>query len=411
MRRNTMIFLGVLAVPLAFAVASATAQKAPASPGDGAGREEGAAQQSPYASWKNGVPTDPNFFPIAVWLQSPAVAPKYRAAGFNVYVGLWKGPTEEQLAALKKHGMRVICAQNAVGLQHRDDPTIIGWMHGDEPDNAQSLGRGKGYGPPILPTKIIEDYHKLKKADPTRPILLNLGQGVAWDRYIGRGTRTNHPEDYPEYLKGCDLASFDIYPACHEHREIAGKLWYVADGVSRLRKWSEDRKPVWNCIECTHISNPKAKATPQQVKAEVWMSLIRGSRGLIYFVHQFKPKFIEAGLFADAEMLAKVTAINQQIQDLAPVLNSPVLRAGVAVESSAREVPIEATSRRHQGAVYVFAVAMRDGKALARFTVPGLKGRAKVEVLNEKRTLEMRDGEFRDAFGPWDVHLYKISVE
>jgi hypothetical protein len=49
-------------------------------------------------------------------------------------------------------------------------------MHGDEPDNAQSLGRG--YGPPIPPAKIIADYHKLKKAAPSRPVLLNLGQGV-----------------------------------------------------------------------------------------------------------------------------------------------------------------------------------------------------------------------------------------
>jgi hypothetical protein len=307
--------------------------------------------------------------------------------------------------------MRVICAQNAVGLAHRDDPTIVGWMHGDEPDNAQSLGRGKGYGPPILPAKIVEDYKRLRKADPSRPILLNLGQGVAWDKWIGRGTRTNHPEDYPEYVKGCDIASFDIYPACHEHRDVAGKLWLVADGVSRLRKWSDDRKLVWNCIECTHISNPDAKATPHQVRAEVWMSLVRGSRGLIYFVHQFKPKFIEAGLLADEAMLAGVTRTNKQIQRLAPVLNSAALSDGVAVKSSSAEVPVEATARRHGGAVYVFAVGMRDGKTTATFTVAGVKGRAKVEVIDEGRTLEASDGVFRDAFEPWDVHLYKIKAE
>jgi hypothetical protein len=34
------------------------------------------------------------------------------------------------------------------------------------------------------------------------------------------------------------------------------------------------------------------------------MSLIRGSRGLIYFVHQFKPTFREAALLDDPEMLA-----------------------------------------------------------------------------------------------------------
>lgn len=366
--------------------------------------------RGPYAAWKNGPPADADFFPIAVWLQAPANAARYKAAGFNLYVGLWKGPTDQQLDELKKHGLRVICSQNDVGLRRRDDPTIVGWMHGDEPDNAQSLGAGKGYGPPIPPARVVEDYRKVRTADPTRPVLLNLGQGVAWDRWKGRGVRTNHPEDYPEYVRGCDIVSFDIYPACHSSREVAGKLWFVADGVSRLRKWSEDRQIVWNCIECTHIGNPDARATPRQVKAEVWMSLVRGSRGLIYFVHQFKPKFIEAGLFADAEMLARVTEVNRQIHRLAPVLNSPTASAGVAVESTP-DVPVEALVKRHGGAVYVFAVAMRDGKATPRFRIPGMQGRATAEVIDEGRSLEVRDGVFRDTFEPWDVHSYRIRAD
>jgi hypothetical protein len=43
------------------------------------------------------------------------------------------GPTEQQLASLKKSGMKVICEQNEVALKNLDDPIIIGWMHGDEP--------------------------------------------------------------------------------------------------------------------------------------------------------------------------------------------------------------------------------------------------------------------------------------
>jgi hypothetical protein len=367
--------------------------------------------KGPYLAWKNGVPANADFFPIAVWLQSPAAAGTYKAAGFNLYVGLWRGPTEQQLAELKRQGMRVICPQNQVGLKHKDDPTIVGWMHGDEPDNAQSLGKGKGYGPPIAPGKIIEDYRKLKQADSSRPILLNLGQGVAWDNYKGRGVRTNHPEDYAEYMNGCDLVSFDIYPACHENREVAGKLWFVADGVRRLREWSGDRKVVWNCIECTHIDNPDAKASPQQVKAEVWMSLVRGSRGLIYFVHQFKPKFNEAGLLADGEMLAKVTEINQQIQSLAPVLNRPSVPKGVVVENSSEEMPVEAMTKRDGGAIYVFAVGMRAGTATATFKLAGTPGHAKAEVLGEGRTLEVSDGIFRDRFERWQVHLYKVTTK
>src|SRR5262245_27072321 len=204
----------------------------------------------PTAATFTGPFADPNFFPLAVWLQNPANAERYKAAGINTYVGLWRGPTDEQLAQLKASGMYVICSQNATGLAHKDDPTIVAWMHGDEPDNAQGIRDQKGYGPPILPETIVEGYKKRKEADPTRPVLLNLGQGVAWDNYIGRGVRRNHPEDYPQYIQGCDIASFDIYPACHEHPDIAGKLWYVADGVTRLKKWAGEGRRVWNCIEC-----------------------------------------------------------------------------------------------------------------------------------------------------------------
>ena len=367
-----------------------------------------AADQAPAV--KTGKLADPNFFPLAVWLQSPANAAKYKAAGINTYVGLWRGPTAEQLAELKKQGMLVVCSQNAAGREHLDDATILAWMHGDEPDNAQRVRGQKGYGPPIEPAKIVADYERLKAADPSRPVFLNLGQGVAWDNYIGRGVRRNHPEDYAQYVKGCDIASFDIYPACHDNPEVAGKLWFVADGVSRLKKWAGDSRLVWNCIECTRIHNKTTKATPQQVKAEVWMSIIRGSRGIIYFCHEWEPRFVEAGLLSDDAMLKEVTAVNRQIQQLAPVINSEDPAGAVTIESSKPAVPIEAVVKRHDGSLYVFAVNMRGEEATATLKLAGLAGNATARVLGEDRTVELAAGAFRDAFAPWGVHLYQLAI-
>jgi hypothetical protein len=367
------------------------------------------APANPYAQWQNGPPHSADFFPIAVWLQNPRNAEKYKQAGINTYVGLWRGPTDEQLAELKNVGMKVICRQNRTALKHVDDPTIIGWMHGDEPDNAQSLGQGKGYGPPILPRKIIDDYGNIRAKDPTRPVLLNLGQGVAWDGYYGRGVRTNHPEDYAEYVKGCDIASFDIYPVVHERQQIAGKLWYVANGVERLVNWTDDKKPVWNCIECTRISNPNTKATPHQVKCEVWMSLIHGSMGLIYFVHEWQPRFNESALLSDPEMISAVTAINHQITELAPVLNSPTIEKAASVTSSNEAVPVAIMSKKHNGVTYLFAVAMRVDKTTATFTLRNAGSIKTVEVIGENRTIPVKDGVFKDSFETWDVHLYRTK--
>lgn len=369
-----------------------------------------AAGNSSYSKWPNGPPSDAGFFPIAVWLQAPANAERYRKAGFNTYVGLWKGPTGEQLAALKKAGMRLICEQNEVALHRLDDPTIIGWMHGDEPDNAQSLGNGKGYGPPIPPEKIVAGYKRIKAADPSRPMMLNLGQGVAFDNYIGRGVRRNHPGDYPEYLKGCDIASFDIYPVNHDSKEVAGKLWFVAQGVERLAKWSGGEKIIWNCLECTRIGELDKKPTPHQVRCEAWMSLIHGSRGLIYFVHQFKPAFHEAALLDDPEMLAAVTALNNQITGLAPVLNSRTIHDAVTVRSESTDVPVATMAKQYKGATYLFAVAMRDGETTATFKLSGVDGARTVEVIDENRKLAVTDGSFNDRFGPWDAHLYRLPA-
>jgi hypothetical protein len=366
------------------------------------------ANVSPYSRWKNGPSTDENYFPIAVWLQNPANATRYKAAGINLYVGLYRGPTSNDLATLAKAGVSVICSQHR-GIEFKNDPTIVGWMHGDEPDNAQSLGQGKGYGPPITPTKIIEDYERIRAVDPSRPVLLNLGQGVAWDNYIGRGVRRNHPEDYPEYVKGCDIASFDIYPVVHESKEIAGKLEFVGKGVERLRQWTGEEKSVWNCIECTHISNTRTQATPQQVRAEVWMSLIRGSRGLIYFVHQFKPTFREAALLDDPEMLAAVTAINRQIHELAPVLNSPSITNAVAVHSS-DDASLAWMMKRRGSTSYLFVANMRNQSARGTFVLRDSPANAMAEAFGESRDIKVTGGKFADEFQGYAVHLYRITA-
>jgi hypothetical protein len=363
-----------------------------------------------YAAWKNGPPKDPNWFALGVWLQDPDRAAEYKAIGINFYIGLWQGPTEEQLAALKKAGMPIVCEQNDVALKHLDDPGIIAWMHMDEPDNAQSDGKG-GYGPPLTPEKIVEIYKKIKAADPTRPVYLGLGQGVAWDNWVGRGVRTNKPEDYPEYVKGCDIASFDIYPVVHGNGEIKGKLWKVPYGVERLVQWTGGQKPVWTAMECTRISNPNAKPTPAQVRTEVWMALIHGSRGIVYFVHQFKEagQFIEAGVLADKEMSEAIAKLNKQILELAPALNSPNVGDGATIASSDKAVPVDAMVKQQGGATYVFAVAMRDGATRADFTVKGLQGTASAEVLGENRKIGVTDGKFSDDFKGYEVHLYKIA--
>jgi hypothetical protein len=304
--------------------------------------------------------------------------------------------------------MRVICDQTAFGLSHLDDTTIMGWMHEDEPDIERPLGEGKEALPPALPAKTFADYKRMRAADPSRPVMLNVSGGVTIDNLIERGVRRGHMEDYPEYVKGCDIASFDVYPVSCLRPEDTGKLWHVARGVERMIRWTDSRQVVWNCLECTAINNTNRKPTPQEVRCEAWMSIIQGSRGFIWFVHEFKPVLREAALLEDTEMLAVVTAINRQVKDLARVINSPALTNVASVKSANAAVPVAFTARRHDGAVYLFTVNMRGEPTQATFQIAGRLADEAVEVIGENRRIPVSGSTFVDQFDPWDVHLYRI---
>jgi len=359
---------------------------------------------SPYASWPNGPDTDTAHFPVGVWFQSPSNAEAYRQIGVNLYVGLWKGPTQAQLDALTAAGMQTICALNDVGRQNLNNSTIVAWMHGDEPDNAQANPEG-GWGGAVPLASIQSDYDSLRTVDPSRPIWLNLGQGVANDEWVGRAAPR---EDYPEYVAGTDIVSFDVYPVSGIRKDDGERfLWYVAKGVDSLRVWGGEEAIVWNVIETTRINSDHGP-TPQQVRTEVWMSIIHGSQGIVYFAHEWNPVFREARLLEDEAMRQGVSAINEQIHRLAPILNAGSGNVEVSVVSSDPQVPVDVMVREVDGELYVFAVGMRLASTSATFSIDGAK-LSRVTVVDEDRTLQSEAGAFTDHFDPYDVHIYHLS--
>ncbi len=364
-----------------------------------------------YSTGQNLNPgmTDPNFFPIGVWVQSGRNAMKYKDIGVNMVVGA--SINESELAQFKAAGMRVIGHMNEYGLKHLDDPTIYAWMHGDEPDNAQSKKNGQpGYDPCRDPQIIIDSYNDIKKKDPSRPVYINLGQGVAYINYNGRGECRGDTNKYKVaengYLKGCDIGSFDIYPCNNTDKESKENLEYVAKGIQNLIRWSEG-KPAWCWIETTFINaRNNRKPTTGEVKSEVWMALIHGAKGVGYFCHTWVPKPVEPGLLQDAEMAAAVKVIDAEVTALAPVLNSANTQGYAKVSSSNSAIPVDIMTKNYDKANYLFAIAMRPGDTKATFEV---KSGKTAEVIGENRTIKIKKGKFSDDFSHYAVHRYKIK--
>jgi hypothetical protein len=372
---------------------------------------------SPYGAWSRGIPHDPSFFPIAVWLQGSWHATELHQLGINIYVGNNAGTdalAASDLATLKNLGMYAIIGQDSVGLANIDDTTIVGWwMDPDEPDNAQPADGG-GYGPPVAPSTLLSRYAAYQKADPTRPIYLGLGQGVAYDNWEGRGS--NAPPE-SSYVPASDIIDFDIYPynncgGSANEMATCGQFWLNALGVDRLHQWSNRGQAVWTDIETTVIgANTTTGPTPAQTRSETWLSLIHSANGIAYFIDTWNPSFREDGIFADASMVSAVTALNQQITSLAPILNSADIPNIVSVTSSNTSAPIDSMVKANGTSLYVFSAISRTGTATGSFTIQGLSGNGSATVIGENRTVNIASGKFTDSFAANDVHLYKIDFQ
>lgn len=348
----------------------------------------------------NGLSTSPAFFPIGVWLQTATSrAQTYADIGVNTFVGQWEGNTSAALQALQETGEIVISQQDFLGLNAPNNEVIKAWQSlPDEPDNAQPDGKG-GYGPCVDPSTIIAEYNQVKAADPSRPVYLNFGQGVANTSYVGRGSCAGKTAMYSQYTQGADIVSFDVYPVNDGY-----PLSIIATGVDNLRAWAGD-KPLFAFIETTPQSGGPGP-TPAQIQAETWLALIHGANGIEYFCHILSPTFIEAGCLTLPTVVAQMKADDAQIASLAPVLNSNTIPDSLIVNDAFR---VDTMEKSYGGALYVFAEAVDANGGSASFSLPGA-GNETATVLGENRTIKMSGGSFTDSFGGYGVHLYRITT-
>jgi len=420
-----------------------------------------------FGQFSLGPSSKPDFFMLAVWLQSPRNAGLFEAVGVNQYVGLWRGTVEVSpkegpiLPLLRQYNMPVFGDRESAlagpeAAKHLTDPIIDAWAQVDEPDNAQDLPAG-GYGDCIPPSVVIERYKANKAADPHRPVYLGLGQGTGYNSdscYYGRGSTCCSAargfKDYPLYIQGGDILASDVYPENDAH-----PLWWVGRTTDRLRYWSDYKKPVLQDIELVNFSNQSSVTlTPDEVKAEVWMTIIHGARGIMYFVHQFKPVEEEESILhpEHADVKAAVAATNLQAAALARVLNTPSVGNGVTVTSSSANAAINVLLKRYGGCTFLLAindglpqnqtaaanplaetslfcrgskectdVTAKNGGALsilaagattATFTLRSFPAHATAIVLGEKRRITISSGVFSDDFATsYAWHLYQILFD
>jgi hypothetical protein len=385
------------------------------------GQPPGVTLRPPDGSYPTGLPDDPTFFPLGVWLETvvsdDAVADD-ASAGLNLYVGL-AHEDASRLDTIESSGMHLLIqADDWAGDPRADHAAVDGWVVYDEADLMYGPGSDPWSGDPGWNTCVPPQddggqcgYTVMREHEARVP------DGML--RYANYGLGVLYFESDPEagrFVNGGfhDVVSADDYaftrPDVEADERRGATYGAVVERVRSLDDRDGERQPVWGVVEVGHPfpDDSSPTITPDQLRSAVWHSIIAGARGIVYFNHSFGgpcPTFSVIRARCDPEMTPAVTELNQQITELAQVLNSPFADGYVMVDG-----PVAAMAKRGRDeAWYVFAGAETLGAEGAEATFRVADG-TMVEVLYEDRTIEMAGDRFEDTFADGNaVHVYRIT--
>ena len=263
--------------------------------------------------------------------------------------------------------------------------------------------------PRMAPEQLATEYARIKQADKSRPVFVTF-TAYFMDEF-GKFDEAERKRLYPAYVKGGDVVGFDVYPIYGWNKPE----WidYVAKGTGRLVDLAGPKRPVYAWIETCKGSqwvsyDQQKDVLPRHTRAEVWMAIIRGATAIGYFTHAWRPSFTEFNCTED--MQAELKRLNGQITRLAPAILAPQAKAKMHMDLG-ESITCHIKATAHGGAAYVFTQSLeKSGPAKkANFVIEGLKAGAKIEVVDEGRTIVAGNGTFTDDFAPLQEHVYRIE--
>lgn len=406
-----------------------------------------------YSQWANAAfMDDPAFFPISVFLpygfadtvtvggETMTRVEAHQDAGINLYVGLGASdPADHQrdLVDSIEAGMPVIFdpieAHLDAGFLATYGDSIIGWQWTDEMDGASCEA-------PVLSDPADQyaflrpgascvdgasgksDYtilqtmsNTIRALDPDRPVYMGYTNAFAVNWFTGGPVS--------RLADAADIIGYDIYVLVDTRSTFGGALdvghaWAACQVTSLARENAAYGKPIWPDIESSATDtnsgmNPTLREpTPAEERALAWNHIIGGARGICWFNHSFSAAIPGSTSNDDlnnphyADLREAIKAVNADIRELAPVINSPFAEGYITSDGT---VNMMAKWYEPTGDFYVFVASAQVASQSVTFTLAG--GESPVTVVDEGRTIPLVNGQFADTFADENtIHIYRVRL-
>lgn len=376
-----------------------------------------------YSRFTETLPTDEDFFPVGVWLESVmdlSDVQKDKDNGINTYVDLTANSNPAQLKGKDVHFLTTWDYPGRSGAVVSDEVDMWGG-----PGDAEWTGERPGGDAICKPATSPCGYTIAGQlSDPGlfngALRYANYGKGVTfWElnheaaRFVNEFQDVVSADNYwftdPNicgFAEGGTMLPQPRELSQAECRKAANYGWTV----ERLRGLIEPlgSKPVWAFVEVGHPATEDfaPTITGPQARAAVWSSIIHGARGIVYFNHSFGGCYSHHVLRDPCgdEIRPWIAATNSQIRSLAPVLNAPFVDNAVAASGQA-----DIAVKIYKGDLYIIAGSTSDQQQRVSFSFSCGSGKT-ASVLGEDRVLAMDGARFEDDFVDGNsVHIYRIE--
>ena len=340
-----------------------------------------------------------NFFPIGVWHQPIRSFDEWKERGINTLVGYepqsGKVSLEQWNAEAKKRGFYMVRQPRENMVEDVNEKRLLAWLWTDEPDL-------KG----IKPRRLEKIYNKWKKADPNRPVFVNYSGGAVMGWQANPGEKA-----YRRFMQSTDWVGSDLYPVTGWNKPAI--LDAPAQAVERLSEWSGG-KPQWAFIETGDqelwwVPDETRGPTADEVRAQIWHSIIAGAKGIVYFTMQIGHPFEFDN--TPWNVIQEMTRQNWRLGKLGTVLQQPLNPKGAGLKLEGTMV---GSWRKHEGKTYY--IVMNDSKkeVTAKVGLVGAEKKMIASVVAEGKNIKSREvrlsgGYVTEKFKAYEAKVYVVE--
>ena len=291
----------------------------------------------------------------------------------------------------------------------KDHPSLLCWEMEDEPAFTWNSAK-----PRVKPGPLIETYQLIKQEDPDHLVITNHGPVnlistlarynpstdiVACDVYpvIPRGIKPSYAL-YPDGLQG-DLLNPYISQVGEYTDKMKGVVNYSRPVFMVLQAFAWEMLKEEEERDSTMILYPSYNES----RFMAYNAIVHGASGILYWGSNYTPQ--------PSPFMDDLHKVSSELAGMQEILAAKNVQVNITKEyhelGHSIDTGIEILSKRVNDQYYLITV--NPDKNPVKVSLSGLDKYENATVLNEERTVVIKEGKLTDSYKAFDVHIYKLG--